>query len=105
MRDDSRYLEIVLTAIGLMVTALLGYGQYQISTQQTKMAIKQQEAEDRRSVDNIEIQTMNLVAGHLANLAKPGSDFDASQKVVIAASEYLSSQFDRTALAAMAARI
>lgn len=112
MSDHSKLFEITIAGIGLAVTSILGYGQYQLardqsqlSRDQARLTAQQQQAEQKRSVDSLEVQIMSLVGTHLGNLAKPGAEFDASQRVVLAASEYLSSQHGRTALAAMAARI
>ena len=105
MTDRSKTFEITIAALGLIVTALLGYGQYKLNKEQSEIAIRQQEAEKIRAIDNIEVQIMSLVSTHLSNLSKPGAEFASSQRVVLAASEYLSSQHQRTALAAMAAKI
>jgi hypothetical protein len=105
MADQSRWFEISLTAIGLAVTAILGYGQLRVSEAQHDQAARQQVEESKRAVDNIEVQVMSLVAPHLGNLAKQSGDFKSSQKVVLAAAEYLSTKHNRTALASMAAKI
>jgi hypothetical protein len=103
--DHSNTFEIAIAALGLLITGALGYGQYRLSSDQAKLAAEQQNAEQRRAADNIEVQVMSLVAPHFGNLTKPGTEFEASQRVVLAAAEYLSSQHSRTALAIMAARI
>jgi hypothetical protein len=103
--DHSKAFEVTIAALGLVVTGVLGYGQIQLSREQANQAKAQQLAEKKRAVDNIEVQVMSLVAPHLGNLAKPGTEFDSSQRVVLAAAEYLSTQHSRTALASMAAKI
>jgi len=105
MADHTKWFEVSLTAIGLAVTAILGYGQLRMSEDQRAQVARQQIEESKQPVDNIEVQVMSLVALHLGNLAKPSAEFESSQKVVLAAAEYLSSQHNRTALAAMAAKI
>jgi hypothetical protein len=105
MADHSKTFEVTIAALGLVVTGMLGYGQFQVSQEQTKQARAQQLAEEKRAVDNIEVQVMSLVAPHLGNLAKHGTEFDSSQRVVLAAAEYLSTQHSRTALASMASKI
>lgn len=105
MADHSKWFEILVAAIGVSVTATLGYGQWQIADAQNKQLIKQQETETKRAGDNIEVQVMSLVSSHLGNLSKSGTEFEASQRVVLAAAEYLTSHYGRTALAEMAAKI
>jgi hypothetical protein len=105
MLDGSKKIELVVALLGIVVTGTLGYGQYTLSEQQTVLNNNQQKLEQKRAVDNIEVQVMTLVAPYFANLAKTGSEFDASQRVVLAASEYLSAQHQRTALASMASKI
>jgi len=105
MANRSKAYEISITALGVLITAILGYGQYRLGAEQAKANDRQQRAEDRRAVDSIEVQVLNLVGPHLSNLAKPGPEFAGSQRVVIAASDYLTETHGRTGLARMAARI
>jgi hypothetical protein len=105
MADTSKNIEITVALLGIAVTGVLGWGQYTLSRQQTLLADNQQRLEQKRAIDNIEVQVMTLVAPYFANLAKTGTEFDASQRVVLAASEYLSTQHQRTALANMASKI
>lgn len=105
MADRSKAFEAFVALLGLALTGVLGYGQYSLSKEQTEQSNQQRLAEKKRGVDNLEVQVMTLVAPHLINLAKPGADFLPSQRVVLAASEYLSNQHQRTALATMSAKI
>lgn len=105
MAEHSKIFEVTIAALGLVVTGVLGYGQIQLSREQANQTQSQHLAEEKRAVDNIEVQVMSLVAPHLGNLAKPGTEFEPSQRIVLAAAEYLSAQHSRTALASMAAKI
>jgi hypothetical protein len=117
--DDEKganWFQIGIAAAGVIVTALLGYGQWQLSQQQNRMLSEQHLSEEKRasetnmadkekSADNIEVQVMTMVAPYLSKLRGSGKEAETSQKVVLAAANYLSSQHKRTALAEMYHRI
>jgi len=118
MNDEksAKWFQISIGAAGVIVTALLGYGQWQLSQQQNRMLKDQHDAEEKmaretigadkeRSADNIEVQVMAMVAPYLSKLRDSGKEAETSQKVVLAAANYLSSQHKRTALAEMYHRI
>ena len=118
MKDEKglNWFQIGIAAAGVIVTALLGFGQWQLSQQQNRILDEQHRAEERRaaeanaadkkkSADNIEVQVMALVAPHLGKLRGSGTQAENSQKVVLAAAEYLTSSYDRKALAEMYQRI
>jgi hypothetical protein len=86
--------QIGVAAAGVLVTALLGFGQWNLSRQQ-------REAEERRSEDNIEVQVMALVKEHLAKLRGSGEDAENAQRVVLAAGKYLADGHHRPALIIM----
>lgn len=98
MADRSKWFEVVISICGIAVTALLGFGQFEQTS-------RQQQEDAKHEADNIEVQVISLVAPHLVNLAKQDADSDASEKVVLAAAEYLTTQYSRAALATMAAKI
>lgn len=114
--EKSKFFEYFLSFLGIVVTGILGYGQIQIGREQARQAAMQEKdakAEaarqdalaEKRQADLIEIQVMQMVAGHLENLARKDEKFESSQKVVVAASAYLTRKYDRRALSEMAREI
>ena len=113
---SAKSFQLAIAAAGVVVTALLGFGQWQLSQQQNRMLDEQHKAEAKRAsdtiaadkekaADNIEIQVMTLVAPHLAKLRGAGEETKNSERIVIAAEEYLSNTYGKTALAQMHSRI
>lgn len=102
---SSKWFEIAITAIGVLITAVLGYGQWRLGQQQNAILENQANQQLERSIDNIEVQVMTLVSKHLGKLGTVGEEAEVSQKVVLAAAEFLSNKYGRTSLAAMAAKI
>jgi hypothetical protein len=103
--QSSKFFEVTITAVGIFVTAVLGYGQWRLGQQQNAILENQAKQELERSIDNIEVQVMTLVSPHLGKLASAGEEAETAQKVVLAAAEYLSNQYGRTSLASMATMI
>lgn len=118
MNDEkgAKSFQLAIAAAGVIVTALLGFGQWQLSQQQNRMLDEQHKAEAKkardtiaadkeRAADNIEVQVMALVAPHLAKLRGADKESKNSERIVIAAEEYLSNTYGKTALAQMHSRI
>src|SRR5438552_18363431 len=116
MADHSKAFEITIAALGIIVTGLIGYGQYRLNDTQNQFIRDQKQAESdrieaqqkadaKRYGDATELQVMSIVAPHFVNLTKPGKDFDSSWRVVESAATYLSDQHQRSGLAAMATQI
>jgi len=118
MTDEksAKSFQLAIAAAGVTVTALLGFGQWQLSQQQNRMLDEQHKAEAKRAsdsiaaekeraADNIEVQVMALVAQHLAKLRGADKDAKNSERIVLAAEEYLSNTYGKTALAQMHRRI
>jgi hypothetical protein len=101
----NKWFEVVIAAVGVIITGVLGYGQWQLGQQQNAILENQAKQEFERSVDNIEVQVMTLVSPHLDKLGSKGEEAENAQKVVLAAAEYLSNQYGRTSLASMAAKL
>jgi len=105
LADNSKWFQIYVAAVGVLVTGILGYGQCRLGQQQNEILNNQAAAAKANAIDTIEVQVMTLVSPHLGLL---GSDSDAAKRsegVVLAAAEYLSDQYGRTSLAEMAAEI
>ena len=96
MGDEKRTnrFQIGVAAAGVIVTALLGFGQLNLARQQ-------REAEERRFEDNIEMQVMALVKEDLVKLRGSGEDAENAQRVVLAAGKYLADGHHRPALIIM----
>jgi hypothetical protein len=118
MNDEkgAKSFQLAIATAGVIVTALLGFGQWQLSQQQNRMLDEQHKAEAKRAsdsiaadkeraADNIEVQVMTLVAPHLAKLRGADKEARNSERIVLAAEEYLSSTYGKTALAQMHRRI
>ena len=105
MADRSKWFEVFVAALGVTVTGVLGYGQWQLGEQQNLILANQTTTAERRSVDTIEVQVMTLVSPHLSVLGSKTPEGKRSERVVLAAAEYLSDQFGRASLAKMAAKI
>ncbi|MFN0140419.1 MAG: hypothetical protein ACKVQW_10095 [Pyrinomonadaceae bacterium] len=106
MADHSRTFEITIAALGVIVTGLIGFGQWQLSNKQSEFTRNQKEADAKRATDATEVQVMSIVAPHLVTLSKrEDKDFHSSLRMVEAAAIYLSEKHGRTALAEMAERI
>lgn len=97
--------EIIVMLIGVCVTAVLGYGQYRLGQQQNKILENQRISAEERATNDVEIKVMSLVSPHLSSLREPGEKGQNAQRIVLAASEYLSDEYGRTSLAKMAAKI
>jgi len=105
MSDRNRRFEIWIAAIGVLVTGVLGYGQWQLGQQQNQILKNQMKAAKVSATDAIEVQMMTLVSPHLSKLGSDSDDSKMSEGVILAAAEYLSEKHGRTSLAEMAARI
>lgn len=102
---SSKWFEVGIAALGVAVTAILGYGQWQLGQGQAELSKGQAASEDRRAQDAIEVQVMSMVSSYFAAMREPGKKGDDAQRVVLAAAEYLSNDHKRPSLAAMAAKI
>jgi hypothetical protein len=58
----SKWFEVAVTAVGVLVTGVLGYGQWRLGKQQTIILENQAKQEIQPSIDNIEVQVMTLVS-------------------------------------------
>lgn len=105
MDGQSKRIEIIITVLGLIITAILGYGQWNLGQQQNMILSNQNAATEKRSIDTIEVQVMSLVSPHLKLLGLNSPEAERSERIVLVAAEYLTNNFGRTSLAEMAAKI
>lgn len=98
MADHSRWFEITVAALGIGVTAFLGFSQIRLGN-------IQQEAATKQATDDIEVQIFQLVAPHLENLSKAEPQADNSRRIVEAMAEFLSDTQKRENLAKIALKI
>jgi len=111
--------EAVIAAFTIVVTFVLAYGYWKLANRQNEQALRieqqreefqrsllqlQRDADGRKAADNLELQVISLVSPHLAGLRKSGREAAASQRIVAAAAELLSSR-GRPGLAQMADKI
>src|SRR6266404_7345316 len=109
----------VIAAFTIVVTFALAYGYWKLASRQNEQDVRieqqreefqrsllqlQRDADGTRAADNLELQVISLVSPHLAGLRKSGREAAASQRIVTAAAELLSSR-GRPALAQMAEKI
>jgi hypothetical protein len=102
---ESKRLEIVLAVVGGIVTVALGVSQWHLGQRQNQILADQTAVQERLAVDQIEIQTMNLVSNHLDALLENGPRGEKAEAVVLAAAEFLSAEHQRTSLAEIAAKL
>jgi hypothetical protein len=98
MADHSKWFEITVAALGIGVTAFLGFSQIRLGN-------IQQEAATKQATENIEVQIFQLVAPHLENLSKSDPQADNSRRIVEAMAEFLSDTQKRENLAKIALKI
>ena len=101
----AKWIEICLIGLGVLATALIGYGQWKLGQQQNTFT-KQQAAANEALQASVaqqaaELQIIELITPHLELLAVCKAD-KAAQKMVVVASEYLSSKHQSTVVAEMA---
>jgi hypothetical protein len=111
--------EAIIAAFTIVVTFALAYGYWKLANRQNEQDVRieqqreefqrsllqlQRDADGRRAADNLELQVISLVSPHLAALRKSGREAAASQRIVAAAAELLSSR-GRPGLAQMADKI
>lgn len=98
MADRSKWFEITIAALGIGVTAFLGYSQIRLGS-------IQQEAVSKQASDTIEVQIFQLVAPHLDKLSDSDPDAAGSRRIVEAMAEFLSDTQKRDNLAKIALKI
>ncbi len=111
--------EAVVAAFAVVSTFSLGYCYWRLETRQSEQEARierqaeqfqrsllqmQRDAEAVRPADSLELQVITLVSPHLARLRESGREAAASQRIVAAAAELLSSR-GRPGLEQMVERI
>jgi len=111
--------EAVVAAFAVVATFSLGYCYWRLETRQSEQEARierqaeqfqrsllqmQRDAEAVRAADSLELQVITLVSPHLARLRESGREAAASQRIVAAAAELLSSR-GRPGLEQMVERI
>jgi len=111
--------EAVMAAFTVVATFALGYGYWKLATRQNEQDARierqreefqrslsqvQRDADERRAADDLERQVISLVSPHLARLKESGREAATSQRIVLAATELLSSR-GRPGLAQMVEKI
>lgn len=116
--------EIIIILLGIIITAILGYGQWKIGETQNlilkqqiesqkilaqeqlksqkQQTEKQLASQEKQTIDQIEIQTMNLVASHFSSLGEDGEEGKKAERAVMIAANFLSDTYGRRSLAEMA---
>lgn len=106
--DSAKWIEVFLIGLGVVATALIGYGQWSLGQQQNSLTLQlSQEAETRNSTSSrqaAEIQLIQLVQPHLEEFADCAPD-SASQKMVTVTGEYLSETHESDVLVRMAEKL
>jgi hypothetical protein len=111
--------EAVFAAYVVVATFVLGYGYWRLATRQNQQDAKieqqrhedqrasvklERETDERRALDNLEVQLLSLAAPHLSKLRESGREAATSQRIVAAAADILSSK-GRPGLAQMVEKI
>jgi hypothetical protein len=121
---NDKKIEIIVITFGIIITGILGYGQWSIGDNQNvllQLQIESQErlakehiqsqknlikyqikSQEKQTVDQIEIQTMSLVSSHFSNLSKNGEEGKMAEKTVMIAANFLADKYGRRSLAKMA---
>jgi len=104
------WFQVVVAALGVVATGLLGLGQWRVSSVQNRLTAEEHVAEDRRAQasiaaeknradDNVEVQVMALVAPRFPELTGTDKKAITAQSIVFAAALFLSNNHSRTGLA------
>src|SRR5260370_23757 len=103
--EKSSKFQIGIAVGGLLVTAILGSGQFSLSKKQNQIIQLQKQAEDSRAKDAIEVQVMTMVGPYLSKMRGPSEEAANARKVVDAAASFLKEAHSKPALGVMYQRI
>ena len=112
-RKGNKSLEISIAVIGAILTALIGYGQWNLGQKQLefqKEVDKQNQADKsqtiaaqkKASIDLLEMQALNIVGPYLGDLGVGGEQGKKAERVVSETADYLTTKYKRTTLAEIA---
>ena len=112
-KSNSNSLEILITVIGIILTGLIGYGQWDLGRKQLAFqnTVKKQQqtareeaqaVEKKTAIDLIEMQALNMVGPYLGDLGVEGDKGKVAERVVGETVDYLSNTHSRTSLANIA---
>jgi hypothetical protein len=66
--QNTKLFEVLVAFVGVLVTGILGYGQWRLGEQQNLILENQRLSAEERAINDVEVRVMSLISPHLARL-------------------------------------